>query len=79
MGVAFFNTFQAMGGPGTMGRWYEAEPRLANADFLHPTPAGATYVGNLLYRALFDGYNRYKLKKYQKRAQSKAKSAKIVR
>ena len=79
MGVAFFNTFQAMGGPGTMGRWYEAEPRLANADFLHPTPAGATYVGNLLYRALFDGYNRYKLKKFQKRAHSKAKSAKIVR
>ena len=79
-GVAFFNTFQAMGGPGTMGRWYAAEPRLVNADFIHPTPAGATFVGNLLYRALFDGYNRHKLRKVQKRARAEpAPSAKMVR
>lgn len=40
-GVAFFNTFQAMGGPGTMARWYSAEPRLVGADFIHPMPGGA--------------------------------------
>ena len=57
---AFFNTFQAMGGPGTMGRWYEAEPRLVGADFIHPMPAGAKMVGNLLYKAVLDGYNHYK-------------------
>jgi lysophospholipase L1-like esterase len=61
-GCAFFNTFEAMGGPGTMGRWYEAEPRLVGADFIHPMPAGARIVGGLLYRALFDGYNKYKLR-----------------
>ncbi len=59
---AFFNTFQAMGGPGTMGRWYQAEPRLVGADFIHPMPAGAKIVGNHLYRALLDGYHRYKLR-----------------
>jgi len=61
-GCAFFDTFEAMGGPGTMGRWYMAEPRLVSADFIHPMPTGARIVGTLLYQALMDGFNRYKLK-----------------
>jgi lysophospholipase L1-like esterase len=61
-GVAFFNTFQAMGGEGTMARWYAAEPRLVGADYIHPMPAGAKIVGELLYGALRDGYNDYKLR-----------------
>ncbi len=61
-GVAFFNTFQAMGGSGTMARWYSQEPRLVGADFIHPMPAGAKIVGELLYNALRDGYNQYKLR-----------------
>ncbi|MSV30930.1 MAG: hypothetical protein EXQ57_00245 [Bryobacterales bacterium] len=60
-GCAFFNTFEAMGGPGTMGRWYLAEPRMVGADLIHPMPAGAKIVGNLLYKSLQDGYRRYKL------------------
>lgn len=58
---AFFNTFEAMGGPGTMGRWYTAEPRMVGADLIHPMPSGARIVGNLLYKSLQDGYRRYKL------------------
>ncbi len=65
-GVAFFNTFQAMGGPGTMGRWYTSEPRLVGADFIHPMPAGAKIVGELLAGALRDGYNDYKLRQLKK-------------
>jgi lysophospholipase L1-like esterase len=61
-GAAFFNTFQAMGGQGTMGRWYAAEPRLVGSDFIHPMPGGAKIVGELLYNALRDGYNQYKLR-----------------
>lgn len=59
--VAFFNTFQAMGGQGTMGRWYNSEPRLVGADYIHPMPAGAKIVGELLYSALRDGLNHYKM------------------
>lgn len=59
-GCAFFNTFEAMGGPGTMGKWYMAEPRLVSADFIHPLPAGGRIVGTLLYNALMDGFNAYK-------------------
>ncbi len=64
-GCAFFNTFQAMGGPGTMGRWYQAEPRLVGADFIHPMPAGAKIVGELLYKALMDGFNDYKRRRLE--------------
>ena len=59
-GCAFFNTFEAMGGPGTMGRWYQSEPRMVGADLIHPMPAGAKIVGNLLYAALLDGYYKFK-------------------
>jgi lysophospholipase L1-like esterase len=55
-GCAFFNTFDAMGGAGTMGRWYHAQPRLVSADFMHPMPAGAAQVGALFAGALVRGY-----------------------
>jgi len=68
-GVAFFNTFQAMGGPGTMARWYASEPRLVGSDYIHPMPAGAKVVGELLYGALRDGYNEYKLRQLKSKDQ----------
>lgn len=67
IGTGFFNTFLAMGGPGTMGRWYEAEPRLVGADFIHPMPNGAKIVGDLLYRALMEGYQRYRTQQMNQR------------
>lgn len=65
LGVAFFNTFEAMGGDGTMAKWYNGEPRLVGADFIHPMPAGARIVGELLYNALRDGYNEYKRRQFK--------------
>ncbi len=56
-GCAFFDTFAAMGGEGTMGRWYHAEPRLVSADFMHPLPAGAAIVGELFETALVKSYD----------------------
>ena len=60
MNVAFFNTFEAMGGQGTMARWYASEPRLVGADYIHPLPAGAKIVGELLFSALHEGYQHHK-------------------
>ncbi len=77
MGVAFFNTYEAMGGEGTMAKWYNGEPRLVGADFIHPLPAGARIVGELLYNALRDGYNEYKqrqLKELETRAEAQGSS-----
>ena len=55
-GCAFFDTFAAMGGAGTMARWYQARPRLVSADFMHPLPAGAAIVGGLFESALVRSY-----------------------
>jgi lysophospholipase L1-like esterase len=65
-GCAFFNTFQAMGGEGTMARWWDSQPRLVSADFTHPLPGGARQVGILLYQALENNYQRFKLKQTQR-------------
>jgi len=64
-GCAFFNTFEAMGGEGTMGRWYGMQPRLVSADFMHPLPQGARKVGVLLDDALVTGYDRYEAGRQQ--------------
>ncbi len=55
-GCAFFNTFEAMGGEGTMARWYSSTPRLVSADYMHPMPAGATRVGALFEQALIGAF-----------------------
>ena len=55
-GCAFFDTFSAMGGEGSMGRWYKAKPRLTSGDFSHPTRAGRRVLAGMLYRALMKGY-----------------------
>jgi lysophospholipase L1-like esterase len=55
-GVAFWNSWQAMGGEGAMGRWLNAKPQLCSGDLTHPTPAGAEVLGDLFYKALTSGY-----------------------
>ncbi|WP_263374045.1 GDSL-type esterase/lipase family protein [Granulicella aggregans] len=59
-GCAFFNTFQAMGGDGTMQRWYEGKPRLVGGDLIHPTPQGAKIVATAFVDQIQQGYKRYK-------------------
>jgi lysophospholipase L1-like esterase len=58
---AFFDTYDAMGGDGTMARWYSASPRLVTADLLHPTPQGATLVAGLFVEQLSLSYDRWKM------------------
>jgi lysophospholipase L1-like esterase len=71
-GVAFFNTFEAMGGAGTMGRWYTSEPRLVGSDYIHPMPAGARIVGELLFTALREGFNQFKLQELKQKIAEQA-------
>ncbi len=58
-GVAFWSTFDAMGGRGTMAKWRHTRPQLGNNDLSHPTPAGAEILGNLFSQAIFAGYRVY--------------------
>ncbi len=59
---AFFNTFKAMGGEGTMARWSagRGNNHYVGGDLTHPTPEGAEVVGRLIYEALNDGYTKYR-------------------
>ncbi len=56
VGCAFWDTFLAMGGNGAMGRWVKAKTQLGGGDYTHPTYAGASILGDLLYSALMEGY-----------------------
>jgi hypothetical protein len=62
LGCGFFNTFEVMGGEGTMARWYDSQPPLVSADFIHPTPGGARLIAVAFVKELVNGLNRYKLR-----------------
>jgi lysophospholipase L1-like esterase len=62
-GCGFFDTFRAMGGEGTMARWYAAQPRLVSADFIHPYPAGGKIIATVFNREIISGLNRYRLRR----------------
>jgi lysophospholipase L1-like esterase len=64
-GCGFFDTFTAMGGAGTMARWYAAQPRLVSADFIHPYPAGGKIVATVFVKQIESGLSRYKLRQLQ--------------
>jgi lysophospholipase L1-like esterase len=58
-GAAFWDTFSAMGGSGSMGRWYKTRPQLGGGDLTHPTPRGAEVIGDMLSDALVTAYQRW--------------------
>jgi lysophospholipase L1-like esterase len=58
-GCGFFNTYQAMGGNGTMALWYDRHPPMVGADLIHPSPQGARIVAQLFTGQLLIGYERY--------------------
>lgn len=59
-GCAFFDTFEAMGGDGSAGRWYKRSPRLMSGDLGHATANGHQVIGELFYRALLRAYVDYR-------------------
>jgi lysophospholipase L1-like esterase len=74
LGCGFFNTYQAMGGEGTMERWYDGRPRMVAADLIHPTPQGARIVAQALTGQLLIGYERYQ-QKHQAKAPARVVAA----
>jgi lysophospholipase L1-like esterase len=59
-GCAFYDTYDAMGGAGTVERWRKANPPLAAPDLHHPTLVGQRYIGNAFYHALMQAYAGYR-------------------
>jgi hypothetical protein len=58
-GCAFFNVYEAMGGAGTMRRWWRTDPRLVSGDLGHLTGYGSRVVGRLMYLALVQGASEF--------------------
>jgi len=55
-GCAFFDTFRAMGGPGSLKAWRRMNPPLAAPDQKHLNHAGRVKLGGWIYDALISGY-----------------------
>jgi len=55
MDCAFFDTWSAMGGRGSMGTWVKRG--LGGGDYIHPTEWGARKIGNWLAQALLHSTN----------------------
>lgn len=59
-GCAFFDTYAAMGGEGSAGRWRRGDPPLISGDLAHLTHAGQKLIGRMLYLALMKEYAAYR-------------------
>jgi lysophospholipase L1-like esterase len=53
-GVAFWNLFEAMGGPNSMPKWVDSNPPKAFKDYTHFNLDGAADIAELLGEALLD-------------------------
>ena len=56
----FINLYTLMGGDGSMVKWVEESPTLANKDYTHFNYQGSRKVGSLLYQQIIDGYSQFK-------------------
>lgn len=61
-GIAFWDMYAAMGGRGSIVKWYRAKPQLAGADFVHFTPQGAQKMADMLYGTIQLYYRYYRLR-----------------
>ncbi|MGL2994815.1 hypothetical protein [Flavobacterium sp. TSSA_36] len=57
---AYVNLYTLMGGDGSIVKWVENEPVLANKDYTHFNIRGSKKVAGLLYQHLMKGYQDYK-------------------
>jgi lysophospholipase L1-like esterase len=58
-GYAFWDMLEAMGGLNSMPSWVNANPPLAQKDYVHLSPAGAKIIGEILYRSLINDYENF--------------------
>lgn len=56
----FINLYTLMGGYGSMVKWVQENPSLANKDYTHFNQKGAKKIGGLIYDELDKGYSEYK-------------------
>lgn len=58
-GCAFLNLYEALGGEGTMRRWYESDPRKVAPDLGHLMRLGAIETGDAISDILLKAYGQF--------------------
>ena len=58
---AYVDLYKLMGGDGSMAKWVEQDPPLANKDYTHFNFRGSKKIGGMLFKELDRGYEKYKL------------------
>lgn len=56
----FVNLYTLMGGNGSMVKWVDQEPVMANKDYTHFNIRGSKKVANMLYEQIMNGFQEYK-------------------
>ena len=59
VGCGYFDFYSAMGGEDSNLRWAEQDPSMVSGDGIHFNALGYEALGDMLYGALNDGYERY--------------------
>jgi lysophospholipase L1-like esterase len=58
-GSGYWDMYRAMGGYNSMPGWVNAEPPLAQPDYVHFSPRGSTLISNMFYNAFMLEYNNF--------------------
>lgn len=67
-GSSFVNLYTLMGGDGSMVKWVDEQPAMANKDYTHFNFRGAKKVAGMIYNQLNEGYIEYKELRKKKQA-----------
>ena len=57
---AFIDLYKLMGGSGSMAKWVEQDPPLANKDYTHFNFRGSKKIGGMIFQEVDRGYEKYK-------------------
>jgi hypothetical protein len=71
---SYINLYTLMGGDGSMVKWTEEEPTLANKDYTHFNFRGAKKIAKIIYDQLDEGYQQYKVLRKNKKVTPPKKS-----
>jgi len=58
-GCAFWDSYEAMGGEGSMTDWANGDPPLARKDFIHLTYTGSNKLAEMFLNSLMNDFRRY--------------------
>jgi len=69
-GCAFWDSYEAMGGEGSMSNWVFSKPPLARKDFIHLTYTGSNKLAEMFLKSLMSYFKKYEESKKTENAEN---------